>query len=187
MLVGGVEGEEGAKPKSGLFSLPFMTRAAERQRLNAQQEAAAVLAQLEAEDEQAAAGSDADLDAAEPTGWDSGNGNAGRLAFGAGPAARQQVCFIATLCSFCPHMHEFKCHFLVLSRLTCPIDEQHIGSEQTGTSPTVILQLSTALLCLHYNPFAALEDRLPVCILWLSCLMYMFAFTCGISCTTGST
>ncbi len=68
-----------------------MTRAAERQRLNAQQEAAAVLAELEAEDEQAAAGSDADVDAAEPQGWEFGDGNAGRFAFGNGPAVRQQV------------------------------------------------------------------------------------------------
>ena len=88
---GGAEAEEGAKPKSGLFSLPFMTRAAERQRLNAQQEAAAVLAQLEAEDEQEAAGSDADVHAAETNGWESGHGNAGRLSFGAGPTARVQV------------------------------------------------------------------------------------------------
>lgn len=91
ILQGGTreEQEEGAKPKTGLFSLPFMTRAAERQRLNAQQEAAAVLAQLEAEDEQAAAGSDADD--AEPCGWESGSGNAGRMSFGGGPAAQQQV------------------------------------------------------------------------------------------------
>lgn len=86
---GGAEEEEGGKPKSGLFSLPFMTRAAERQRLNAQQEAAAVLAQLEAEDEEAAAGSDADVDDGEPNGWESGNGNAGRLTFGGGPVAPQ--------------------------------------------------------------------------------------------------
>ena len=88
---GGAEEGEGAKPKSGLFSLPFMTRAAERQRLNAQQEAAAVLAQLEAEDEQAAAGSDADVDNGEPNGWESGNGNAGRLTFGGGLVAPHQV------------------------------------------------------------------------------------------------
>jgi len=88
---GGAEEEEGAKPKSGLFSLPFMTRAADRQRLNAQQEAAAVLAQLEAEDEQAAAGSDADVDNGEPNGWESGSGNAGRLTFGGGPVAPHQV------------------------------------------------------------------------------------------------
>lgn len=86
---GGAEEEEGGKPKSGLFSLPFMTRAAERQRLNAQQEAAAVLAQLEAEDEQAAAGSDTDVDDGEPNGWESGSGNAGRLTFGGGPVAPQ--------------------------------------------------------------------------------------------------
>ena len=83
---GGAEEEEGGKPKSGLFSLPFMTRAAERQRLNAQQEAAAVLAQLEAEDEQAAAGNDVDVDDGEPNGWESGNG---RLTFGGGPVAPQ--------------------------------------------------------------------------------------------------
>ena len=86
------EGQEGTQPKTGLFSLPFMTRAAERQRLNAQQEAAAVLAQLEAEDEQAAAGSDADADAAEQHGWESGGGNAGRMSFGAAPASQHQVC-----------------------------------------------------------------------------------------------
>ena len=86
---GGAEEEAAGKPKSGLFSLPFMTRAAERQRLNAQQEAAAVLAQLEAEDEEAAAGSDADVDDGEPNGWESGNGNAGRLTFGGGPVASQ--------------------------------------------------------------------------------------------------
>ena len=68
-----------------------MTRAAERQRLTAQQEAAAVLAQLEAEEEQEAAGSDADVDAAEPNGWAAGSGNAGRFAFGAGPTASLQV------------------------------------------------------------------------------------------------
>ncbi len=68
-----------------------MTRAAERQRLNAQQEAAAMLAQLEAEDEQAAAGSDADVDDGEPMGWESGNGNSGRLTFGGGPVAPHQV------------------------------------------------------------------------------------------------
>lgn len=90
-LSGGAAAEEGAKLKSGLFSLPFMTRAAERQRLNAQQEAAAVLAQLEAEDEQEAAGSDADVHADESNGWESGHGNAGRMSFGAGPTARVQV------------------------------------------------------------------------------------------------
>ena len=82
--------EEGGQRKTGLFSLPFMTRAAERQRLNAQQEAAAVLAQLEAEAEQAAAGSEGE--AAEPQGWESGSGNAGRMSFGAGPASAHQVC-----------------------------------------------------------------------------------------------
>ena len=86
------EDQEGAQPKSGLFSLPFMTRAAERQRLNAQQEAAAVLAQLEAEDRQAAAGSDADVDVAEPHGGDSGSGNVGRMSFGTVPASEHQVC-----------------------------------------------------------------------------------------------
>ena len=86
------EDPEGAQPKTGLFALPFMTRAAERQRLNAQQEAAAVLAQLEAEDEEAAAGSDADVGAAEPHGWESGSGNAGRMSFGSVPASRSQVC-----------------------------------------------------------------------------------------------
>lgn len=95
ILQGGAnEDGEGAKPKTGLFSLPFMTRAAERQRLNAQQEAAAVLAQLEAEDEQAAAGSDADVDGAEPQSWESGRGNAGRMAFGAGSASQPQVCLL---------------------------------------------------------------------------------------------
>ena len=88
---GNAEGQDGAKPKTGLFSLPFMTRAAERQRLNAQQEAAAVLAQLEAEDEQAGADSNADVDGAEPQGWESGNGNAGRMSFGAGAASQHQV------------------------------------------------------------------------------------------------
>ena len=82
---------EGAKPKTGLFSLPFMTRAAERQRQSAQQEAAAVLAQLEAEDEQAGDGSDADVEDAEPHTWDSGNGNSGRMSFGSGSALHQQV------------------------------------------------------------------------------------------------
>lgn len=86
------EGSEGAQPKTGLFSLPFMTRAAERQRLNAQQEAAAVLAQLEAEDAEAAAGSGADVGAAEPHGWESGSGNAGRMSFGTAPVSQCQVC-----------------------------------------------------------------------------------------------
>lgn len=94
---GGVEEGEGAKSKSGLFSLPFMTRAAERQRLNAQQEAAAVLAQLEAEDEQAATGSNADVDNGEPNGWESGSGNAGRLTFGGGPVAPHQVNLVCLL------------------------------------------------------------------------------------------
>ena len=93
ILQGSTEaGQEGAKPKTGLFSLPFMARAAERQRVSAQQEAAAVLAQLEAEDEQAAAGSDADVGDAEPHGWESGSGNAGRMSFGAGQASHHQVC-----------------------------------------------------------------------------------------------
>ena len=87
------EGQEGSQPKTGLFSLPFMTKAAERQRLHAQQEAAAVLAQLEAEDEEAAAGSDADVGAAEP--WESGSGNAGRMSFGTVPASQCQVCSAA--------------------------------------------------------------------------------------------
>lgn len=93
ILQGGTEGEEeGVQPKTGLFSLPFMTRAAERQRLNAQQEAAAVLAQLEAEDEEAAAGSDGEAGAAaELQGWESGSGNAGRMSFGTGPASAHQV------------------------------------------------------------------------------------------------
>lgn len=91
------EDHEGAKPKTGLFSLPFMTRAAERQHLSAQQEAADVLAQLEAEDEQAAAGSDADLADVEPHGWASGNGNTGRMSFGAGPASHHQVCLFIYL------------------------------------------------------------------------------------------
>lgn len=85
------DGQEGAQPKTGLFSLPFMTRAAERQRLNAQQEAAAVLAQLEAEDEEAAAGSDADVGSAEPPGWESGSGHAGRMSFGTALASQRQV------------------------------------------------------------------------------------------------
>ncbi len=114
---GVAEEGEGAKPKSGLFSLPFMTRAAERQRLNAQQEAAAVLAQLEAEDEQAAAGSDADVDDGEPNGWESGNGNAGRLTFGGGPVAPHQVdlvCLFSLVCdSILRNMHcdfQHECH-----------------------------------------------------------------------------
>ena len=115
---GGAEEEEGGKPKSGLFSLPFMTRAAERQRLNAQQEAAAVLAQLEAEDEEAAAGSDADVDDGEPNGWESGNGNAGRLTFGGGPVAPHQVNLIYLLFlvydSVFRKMHcycQYPCHY----------------------------------------------------------------------------
>lgn len=87
------EGQEGSQPKTGLFSLPFMTKAAERQRVHAQQEAAAVLAQLEAEDEEVAAGSDADAAAAEP--WESGSGNAGRMSFGTVPASQRQVCSAA--------------------------------------------------------------------------------------------
>ena len=94
---GNEEDQEGAKAKTGLFSLPFMTRAAERQRLNSQQEAADVLAQLEAEDEQMVAGSDADLADAEPHGWASSNGNAGRMSFGAGPASHHQVCLSTCL------------------------------------------------------------------------------------------
>lgn len=96
ILQGGTEQgeEEGMQPRTGLFSLPFMTRAAERQRLNAQQEAAAVLAQLEAEDEEAAAGSEGEAGAAaEPQGWEAGSGNAGRMSFGAGPASAHQVYF----------------------------------------------------------------------------------------------
>ena len=66
-----------------------MARAAERQRQQAQQEAAAVLQQLEAEDAEAAAGSDADLDAGDSSAW--ATGNSGRLSFGAGPTSRQMV------------------------------------------------------------------------------------------------
>lgn len=117
---GGAEEGEGAKPKSGLFSLPFMTRAAERQRLNAQQEAAAVLAQLEAEDEQAPAGSDADVEDGEPNGWESGNGNAGRLTFGGCPVAPHQVSLVCRLflvydsilrnIYYQYHCHYYYCH-----------------------------------------------------------------------------
>ena len=89
---GGTEEEEGgAKPRAGLFSLPFMTRAAEKQKIAAQQEAAAVLAQLEAEDEQAEAGSDADVEFGDANGWEAGQGNAGRFTFGNGQASQQQV------------------------------------------------------------------------------------------------
>ena len=87
---GGTEQDSSTKPKSGLFSLPFMTRAAEKQRLSAQQEAAAVLAQLEAEDEQAEIGSDDhDEEVGEVNGWQPGQGNAGRLSFGGSESAPQ--------------------------------------------------------------------------------------------------
>ena len=65
-----------------------MARAAERQRQQAQQEAAAVLQQLEAEDA-AAAASEADLEADDSSAW--GTGNSGRLSFGAGPSLCQMV------------------------------------------------------------------------------------------------
>ena len=89
---GGTEEDSSAKPKSGLFSLPFMTRAAEKQRLSAQQEAAAVLAQLHAEVERALVVIDDDDKVWESNGWESGEGNAGRFSFGgSGSAAQQQV------------------------------------------------------------------------------------------------
>ena len=71
-----------------------MTRAAEKQKIAAQQEAAAVLAQLEAEDEQAEAGSDADVQFGDAGGWEADKGNAGRFTFGTGQASQQQVTFL---------------------------------------------------------------------------------------------
>lgn len=82
-----------------------MARAAERQRQQAQLEAAAVLQQLEAEDAAAAAGSDAEPEADDTSAW--GTGNKGRLSFGAGPNLRHMVRAHVTPCY--PLWHKSSC------------------------------------------------------------------------------
>jgi hypothetical protein len=80
--------EEGDEPAKGLFALPFMRRAQERKRAQAQADAAAMLRELEAADARSGDEDDADdWTAAEPT------GRSGRLRFGSGRQQPQdQVC-----------------------------------------------------------------------------------------------
>lgn len=72
------------EPAKGLFALPFMRRAQERRRAQAQADTAAMLRELEAADARMAGGSDEDADdwtAAQPA------ERSGRLRFG---SSRQQ-------------------------------------------------------------------------------------------------
>lgn len=92
-------GEEGEEPAKGLFALPFMRRAQERRRVQAQADAAAILRELEAADALSAGGSDEDDDdwtAAQPA------ERSGRLRFG---SSRQQpqdeVCLFVPTCNVC--------------------------------------------------------------------------------------
>ncbi len=81
------DGEEEA-PAKGLFALPFMRRAQERRKAQAQAEAAAMLRDMEAADARGELPSDdeaADWAAAEPAG-----GHGGRLRFGGGAPQQQR-------------------------------------------------------------------------------------------------
>ena len=81
------DGEEDA-PAKGLFALPFMRRAQERRKAQAQAEAAAMLRDMEAADARGELPSDdeaADWAAAEPAG-----GHGGRLRFGGGAPQQQR-------------------------------------------------------------------------------------------------
>ncbi|BDA46715.1 probable U3 small nucleolar RNA-associated protein 14 homolog A [Coccomyxa sp. Obi] len=77
-------GEEGEEPAKGLFALPFMRRAQERRRAQAQADAAAMLRELEAADARTGGGSDEDADD-----WTAPQSaeRSGRLRFG---SSRQQ-------------------------------------------------------------------------------------------------
>lgn len=70
-----------AAPTTGLFSLPFMVRAAKRQKQAAAGEAAAMLREIEAEELTIASSDDA---AADEMLTEEGGGGGGRFTFGSG-------------------------------------------------------------------------------------------------------